>query len=328
MEEEEHFFVCTDCGAHMCYLCHGPGGTTVSCALYTDDGWDADNENTRFGVVGDIGDWEEGGFYGWGGVSTHLSDDDDDTAGESGDEDMEDEPTLDGSWLPPAPSDFYPLSNQHAAVLDPEHWHRDIPQFTSDHPMAAPPPTEPEFDAPDHVSSASSCSDTSWVARLNRMSETRIWERCARCATGTCAGCLGYEEDTVSPGREHERRTDPEYRWCGGGCRRRFCDTCLNTRGGDAVDWVCGGGGGAGKYSVTVMARMAGAGGRGESGQCGACLCLECQEVLVLVAPSVGAVVGDLEEGGGGGTAEVRRRCGERRGLWMCPRCELGMRLR
>lgn len=330
MEEEERFFVCIDCGSHMCYLCHGLGGTTVSCALYTEDGWDADNENTRFGIVGDIQDWEHGLYYGWGGASTHLSDGGD-TAGESDDRDLQpDSPlpaygtNLDRSWPQSRLFDSYPHSTEDKAYTDREHWHREIPQLASAHTMPAMPTESEPADSP-----ASSCSDSSWAARLNRMSETRIWERCARCSTGTCAGCLGYEEDVIKPGRKRGRRTDPEYRSCSGSCRRRFCDTCLNTRGGDAEDWVCGGGGGGGEaeiYTMMVMTGMTGAGGRGESAPCGACLCLECQEVSGLIAPSVGVVDRDFEEAVGEAVGEARR-CGERKGVWICPRCELGMPL-
>lgn len=313
MEEDEHFFVCTECDSHMCYLCHGLGGTTVSCALYTENGWDADNENTRFGVVGNVEDWEEGGYSGWGGESIKIPHRGKKAVGNSPDSQLSVDDTT--------PSDSGYPSGDGGADFGPEHWGRSISQFTSDHAVAATDPEPHTFideDGPDSDPDvASSCGDHAWAARLKRMSETRIWELCARCATGSCAGCLGYEEDVVKPGRFLEPRPEPEFRWCSGGCGRRFCDKCLNSCNGErAVDLVCGGVAG-GRRKDPLM-----------PGGCGACLCLECQEALIAAAPPVGKVFDGFDTGwDGAGRAEMHRRYDERVGYWMCPRCELGLRV-
>lgn len=320
MEEDEHFFVCTECDSHMCYLCHGLGGTTVSCALYTEDGWDADNENTRFGVVGNVEDWEEGGYSGWGGESVKTP-----HRGKKATKDFDGNSpgyrlTIDDTVVPKAMKSGCYLSG-NGGELGHENRCRSISQLTSGRTMTTmnPEPHPPtDGDDPDSdLDAASSCSDSSWTTRLKRMSETRIWELCARCATGSCASCLGYEEDVIKPGRFLEPRPEPEFRWCSGGCGRRFCDKCLNSCGGErAIDWVCGGVAG-GRRKDPLM-----------PGGCGACLCMECQEALVVVAPPVGRIFDDFGTGwDGAGRVDIQRRCDERMGYWMCPRCELGLRV-
>lgn len=366
MEEQEHFFACIDCGCHMCYKCHGPGGTTVSCALYTENGWDEAHESTRFGVVGDVGDWELGAYFGWGGAGERFPVEEREGVGgemesECGDdaqtelqlqravsdccselseglEELDDPPTHLLPRMNEAPS-----QGPRPHESDPEHWPHYIPQLTSHNALQSALAVEytdhhiPYIDdagfysddLSDGISDVGSGADHDWVGRLNRMSETRIWEVCERCKVGTCAGCLGYEEDMVEPGHEHERRADPEYRRCSGGCGMRFCDECLNMCGGSAADWVCGG---IDDGKRPVMAGMPGAGpngGRGGKGRCGAVMCLRCQAVQLMVAPTVGSVWDDLEcdgEGGGSGV-EAKRRWNGRRGVWMCSRCELGMPL-
>lgn len=359
---------CTDCQHPVCIACHGPSGTTVSSALYTEDGWDSENEAERYGVVGDIGDWEEGSYCGWGGVRLKTPEPPKKTAPEDEGTETETEPetclptqstptqATPNFWGVPTTSDCYTSSSDYLDEMDPEYWRRDLNKLSSDRdtdpdevPSLPDLPNQEEIPDIDEsifdttvlnthhdfdIRDPDQWTDRSWVARLNRMSETRIFEICARCDTGVCAGCLGYEDDMVEVGKEPEERWcngEPEYRWCSGGCGKRFCESCLRHSGKGAVDLVCGGVR-AKETDVpkTTMAGMPGCrpnGGRGGKGRCGRVMCQECQEVELMLRPTICQGIGEVESANRGveGELETERRMRDRKGVWLCERCELGM---
>lgn len=378
--------MCLDCDGPACYGCHGPSGITVSTALYTQDGWDTDDENERFGIVGNISDWEQGAYLGWGGPKPQPLNADKDS--QDGSEDVEDDTEIDlpqpsiivndnsVPWNAPTTSECYTNSSDYDYEMDPETWRRDPEQLTSDYSIlptigsSLPSDSGPNEFVPDiddiesdttslatpysaphlnFLGDTDSMTDKSWAARVNRMSETRIWEMCARCGSQVCAGCLGYEEDVTHVGKKKVRK-DPEYRWCSGGCRKRFCDSCLDSPLNGAGDLICGGiwidsepdeDEDATLWGFTKNAGISGMAGGGSNsskvkkGRCGAVICVECQEYELMLRPTICQAEGELEivkecgnEGVGDENQEERetvRRQNDRRGVWRCDRCELGM---
>lgn len=388
---------CIDCNTYICYGCHGPSGFTISSSLYTNGGgWDTDQENEHFGVVGSIDEWEEGGYLGWSGTRPDEEDDD----GEDGDEDEDpnlpdddETPTKYNNWKQPTPSDCQ-IDNSDEEMEDPESWKHDLEQLSSDHDItpdrSSPYPstanmnfTIPDageailmdttplriqhprdnFDNEDHHENMDmdmgddwrSYTCPSWKAGMLRMSETRIWESCAQCGVKTCAGCLGYEEADFHAEDPRESGSEPEYRSCSGGCGRRFCDNCLTKRGKKPSALVCGAiwdeaanekdlendrqeGSSVMKTAFRLkelLNGMAGVPGHGvhggkggKGGRCGAVLCIWCQCDQVFLAPTICQGIGDVEESDPmiRKEGETSRRLNDRRGVWRCVRCELGMK--
>ncbi|KAL7276746.1 hypothetical protein RUND412_000243 [Rhizina undulata] len=60
-----------------------------------------------------------------------------------------------------------------------------------------------------------------------QITDTRLWETCDWCRTEVCAHCIGYDENNVI---DPCKRASEEFRGCVGGCGRRACVSCQNSR--------------------------------------------------------------------------------------------------
>lgn len=341
-DSEKSHLTCIDCHGSLCYGCHGPSGTTISSSLYTTDGWTPEMEKDCFGVVGRIDEWEIGAYVGWGGVDepepepSNLHSVDESTGVPDADvhSTLLDINNIDkqtgADHIPEVFRGTYePMSSYSNIMSEVLSSLKSTSRNVSGIPAPAPSLSEPPKATSDDYGDP-----------FRRMCETRIWEQCARCGIGTCAGCLGYEEDLYEPGGPKYIIQEPEYRSCYAGCGKRFCVSCINRPTNGLGELVCGAIWTVEKDSEYQVDEFlyrgladvpgdAANGGKGGKGvRCGAVLCAECQDGEMLIRPTIVQRPGEIEvadekERDG---VETERRRNDRRGVWFCARCELGIR--
>ncbi|KAI5850505.1 hypothetical protein DFP73DRAFT_236485 [Morchella snyderi] len=343
-DSEKSHLTCIDCHGSLCYGCHGPSGTTISSSLYTTDGWTTEIEKDRFGVVGRIDEWEIGAYLGWGGV-----DESEPQTSDLQEQDLADKFTgvrgvYGHSTLPcnnidkPTSPDNIPeaFRGTYESMSSYNNIMSEVLVSLKSTPRnidSGPTPASPLSESPKVILD-------DYGDPFRRMCETRIWEQCARCGIGTCASCLGYEEDLYEPGGPKYIIQEPEYRSCYAGCGKRFCLSCINRPTNGPGELVCGAIWTVEKDSeyqideflyrgiTDVPGAEANGGKCGKGVRCGAVLCAECQDGEMLIRPTIVQREGEVEvadekerEG-----VETERRQNDRRGVWRCARCELGIR--